>query len=221
MASAKPPPGSSVSSVTREVEALMRPAIRKIIRENTVEKAKSFASAANMPDEFVDGIEVRDGGFTAAGVMDYDIVNTFKGKFGEPLAEWFEEGTKRNYKIRPKLDHPVIGFSDAAPTQGAGYADRMEDEEPRNIYTERDVAYVEHGDETRRQHPAVLSWERDGVRYYRKEVTHPGREAVLSMYLAQSNSIEEVRRAAKAAVPRVRGYEVSVEVEWIPGGADG
>ena len=110
------------------------------------------------------------------GVLEFKLVNTFKGKFGEPLAEWFEEGTARFYKIRPKVDHPITGFNDAAATQSYGYEAREGDEEPRNIYTERDVANIEHGDDTTRQHPSVLHWFRDGKHHYRKEVTHPGRE---------------------------------------------
>ncbi len=218
MSSIVPPESSTAASVERDMYRMMTPAIEKILEDTVVGKAKSYADAAGLPEEFRDGIELRrtDSGGSAAPA--WDVVNTFKGKFGEPLAKWFEEGTKRNYPIRPKLDHAGYGFGDAQPVQGRGHERRDDDEEPRNLYTERDVAPIEHGDDTQRQHPSVLSWVRGGIRYFRKEVKHPGRPPTAAMDLAQQESIEDARRKVKAALPKVEGYDLKIELELIGAG---
>ena len=208
---------STGPAVTREVEDAIRPLVRKKLEDIVVEKAKTYAAAANLPDEFVDGIELRER--SGGGTVEFDLVNTFKGKFGEPLAEWFEEGTKRFYKIRPKVDHPTFGFGDAQPVLSRGQEAREDDENPRNIYTERDIAHIEHGDDTKRQHPSVLHWFRDGIHHYRKEVTHPGREPVLAMHLAQDAAMEDVRRIVQNIKVDAEGYDVTIDSEWVPGGA--
>ena len=214
-----PPPTATAASVAADVGAMMGPALEKIFASTVVDTARSYADAAALPEEFRDGVEMRKDPSTPATAAEWSLVNTFKGKFGEPLAEWFEEGTKRFYKIRPKVDHPQFGFGDSQPVIGTGHIAREGDDDPRNIYTERDVAHVEHGDDTSRQHPSVLHWFRYGSHHYRKEVTHPGRQPTAAMAMALENSIEEARRAAEAALPEVEGYELKIELELV--GEDG
>ncbi len=210
---------ASAATVEDDVGRLATPVIEKILNDTVIEKARSYADAAGLPEKFRDGIELRrnDSGASATS-PEWSVINTFRGKFGEPLAEWFEEGTKRGYVIRPKLDHPgAASGTDQQPHSGFGQRNREEDDEPRNIYTERDVAHVEHGDDTTRQHPSVLSWLTGGIRVFRKQVKHPGREPVAAMDLALHDSIAEARRAVEAALPEVDGYDVKVELELVRG----
>lgn len=102
------------------------------------QRAVSYASAQNLPLEFIDGIKLRK---SASG---YILYNDWIGKFNEPLAKWFEMGTKRHW-IEPKVKHPPGGRVEGRSTEE-----------------------VEHGDGTSIQHPSVLHWVSNGVNFFSK-----------------------------------------------------
>ena len=116
---------SSTASVSHGIEGYMDDLLKKLVEKHVLEKARSLARAAWLPDAFVDGLKV-----IRTDKYEYHLINTFKGKWGEPLALWYEKGTVQNYPIRPKVEHPT----------------------PEG-YTERDRARIYHGDDTTTQHP--------------------------------------------------------------------
>ena len=109
-----------------------------------IPECQRLALAANLPMGFVTGFEFRKTGFCQG-----KVVNTFGNK-DEPLAKWYNYGTKRYYRIAPKVEHPPGG--------------------PRAA---RDVEDVGEG---HIQHPSVLHWKdpETGEDVYRPEVIHPG-----------------------------------------------
>ena len=69
--------------------------IPRLIERHLLEPTIRLASAANMPTGFIKGIKLKQDG------KNYIIYNDWTGEKGEPLAEFFEYGTKRHY-IAPK-----------------------------------------------------------------------------------------------------------------------
>ena len=75
---------------------------RKLLMDTIVKEMIAYSNAAGMPKGFIDGITVKHKA-TANGKSTWTITNTWVGENGEPLAHWFEEGTKRNYPIEPRI----------------------------------------------------------------------------------------------------------------------
>lgn len=73
------------------------------IAETILRQAQMYARAANMPRKFIDNIRVE------SGPGGFDLVNEWKGKKGEPLAEWFEFGTERHW-VEPKDKDGVLAW---------------------------------------------------------------------------------------------------------------
>jgi hypothetical protein len=68
--------------------------IVEIAEKTIVKEIRNQASMRNMPQRYIDGIQAEYDG------SELWIWVDFKGKNGEPLDLWFEEGTKRHY-IKP------------------------------------------------------------------------------------------------------------------------
>lgn len=118
----------------------------KMVRDLVYKEMIQMAHAANMPDAFIKGIK-----FKKISKTRFRIYNDWKGPFNEPFAKWFEYGTKKNYPITPKVQHPKAF---------------------RRVT--RDQERIEHGDGTVVQHPSVLHWVKDGKHFFADEVIHPG-----------------------------------------------
>ena len=108
------------------------------IRDTVLAKAIALAYAANMPIGFIEGLQIVE---TATG---FQLYNDWAGEFGEPLAKWFEDGTRTHW-IEPKVKHPPGGNVQGRSTEKA-----------------------EHGDGTTVQHPSVLHWTKNGVSFFSK-----------------------------------------------------
>ena len=80
-------------------------ATEELIRTTIMEEIKRHAEAANLPKQYIDGLTLTlvEAG---SGSQKWRIVNTWEGPRGEPLARWFEAGTKRFYPIRPRVLQP-------------------------------------------------------------------------------------------------------------------
>lgn len=77
--------------------------IEKWMEETILSTVIAYCKAANLPQKFQDGIKIEqheDG---------YELVNTWVGDNGEPLATWFEYGT-RDHWVEPKNKEGVLAF---------------------------------------------------------------------------------------------------------------
>ena len=84
---------ASAAAVQGEVGRMMAPIIEKILNDTVVERARSFSDAAGLPEEFRDGIGLRREDSGASDTSpEWSVVNSFKGKFGEPLANGSRRG---------------------------------------------------------------------------------------------------------------------------------
>ena len=79
---------------------------RKLLMDTIVKEMIAYCHASNMPDKFIEGITLKHKS-NARGKSTWIITNTWEGTRGEPLAKWFEEGTKQNYPIIPRLYQSV------------------------------------------------------------------------------------------------------------------
>jgi len=114
-----------------------------------IPEIQAVARASNAPDEFVNGFK-----FVKTGKAKGKIINTW-GTQDNPLARYWNYGTKKNYEIRPKVEHPE-----------------------RRETRDRDIV----GDKGQRQHPESLRWiDQTGRRVFAKVVIHPGVEKTLAM----------------------------------------
>jgi hypothetical protein len=136
-----------------------------------IPEVKAVARAANLPEAFVESFEFRKTGRNKG-----KVVNTL-GTKDEPLAKWFNYGTKRNYPIEPKVKHPE-GTERAA----------------------RDADEVGDGQV---QHPTVLHWidPNTGEDRFASIVIHPGfpkTEAMeIGVRLGMKTLIPEVKKDVK------------------------
>lgn len=105
---------------------------------------KRMAVAAGLPREFVDGVKARVEG------NDVIVYNDWTGPFGEPLATFFNNGTKP-HEIRPKVEHPQGGH--ALP----GRSHEQIDPPDKKV-----------------QHPRALHWKKGGFNFFAKSVWNPG-----------------------------------------------
>lgn len=119
---------------------------RDLLESTIVDEMKRHARAANLPKEFIEGITL-ERKETSTGRSKWRIINTWKGPRGEPLARWFESGTKRDYPIIPRVYQPPK-------------TKRQKERTPK--YAKPDTGAT------------WLHWERDGEEHFRKAVTHPG-----------------------------------------------
>ena len=184
-----PPPNATIVSVQRDLHAFLEETIYASIRRYVLDKARSFALASNLPDKFADGME-----FIRTGPYEYRLVNKWRGKWGEPLAQWFEEGTKNNYIIEPKIMHRDL-----------------------DQYMGRDRARIAHGDGTQTHHPRFLAWFREGMWHFRRRVIHPGRIATNIMQKALDEGSDEAARHIRRLVPDIEGFVASVRIERLGG----
>ncbi len=104
-----------------------------------------MAQAANLPEKFIQGIDVEQ-----SGPFQITFFNDWSGKWDEPLAKWFNYGTKRNYVIENIVKHPKGGYR-------TGHSHEK----------------IDHPT-TRTQHPKVLHWKKNGVSHFARRVIHPG-----------------------------------------------
>ncbi len=118
--------------------------------EIVIPEAKRFATAMFLPQDFIEAIEFRKTGKNSGRV-----VNNFGGP-DVPLAVWFNYGTKRNYDIRPKVEHPEGSVRAARDREDVG--------------------------EGHVQHPTMLHWiDEYGQEHFAKVVVHPGFPQTLAM----------------------------------------
>ena len=116
-----------------------------------IPECKAMARAANTPKEFEDGFK-----FVKTGRNAGKVINTF-GSPELPLAKFFNYGTKKNYLIEPKVQHPK-----------------------GSVRAERDKDIV--GDDNEVVHPSVLKIPMpDGSFIFRAWVIHPGFVKSLAM----------------------------------------
>lgn len=132
-----------------------------------IPEIQSLARGANAPEEFVQGFK-----FVRTGRNKGKIINTFGSK-EVPLAKWWNYGTKRNYRIAPKVEHPR-GTERAA----------------------RDKEDIGGGSV---QHPEKLNWvDETGAMHFAYETIHPGRERILVMekgtQIGGNRMIQEVKK---------------------------
>ena len=182
----------SASVMRNTAESYIADVLRRLFERYVLNEAQSLAAAAGLPDKWIEGLEVAEVGWN-----EFHLVNTFAGEFGEPLAQWFEEGTKRNYPITPKVEHADVGQ-----------------------YTDRDLEEMEHGDHTIRQHPPVLAWHRDGEWHFRRKVIHPGIEGAWVMKRAVEEGTPKVQEGLYWFLvkhPEFAEYDVGLRVEMIEG----
>ena len=131
---------------------------------------KRHAEAANLPKEYMKGLTLTLVE-TGQSRQKWQITNTWKGKRGEPLASWFERGTKRNYPIIPRIHQPPKTKREkertpkyAKPSTGA----------------------------------SLLHWERpSGQHHYRAKVIHPGQprsDAMKKGFIAGKARLRDEKR---------------------------
>ena len=122
-------------------------ATEELIRTTIMEEIKRHAEAANLPKQYIDGLTLTlvEAG---SGSQKWRIVNTWEGPRGEPLARWFEAGTKRFYPIRPRVLQPPK-------------TKRQRERTPK--YAKPSTGAT------------LLHWERPkGQHHFRSQVIHPG-----------------------------------------------
>ena len=134
------------------------------------EYVKRAARAAGLPEKFILGVKAKK-----VGVGRAIIYNDWRGPNGEPLATYFNDGTKRNYVIEPKVVHPEGG---KAEFMGHS-SDRID---PPNKAV---------------QHPSVLHWEEGGKDFFAKRVIHPGQPATHVFQIG-------IREGRKALIQKVK-----------------
>lgn len=181
-----------VSAVRNSVETYIADMLRTLFERFILAEAKSLAAAAGLPDGFIEGLEIKETGWN-----EFHLINTWRGQWGQPLALWFEEGTKQGYPIVPKVEHPTA--------EG---------------YTDRDLEKMEHGDLTIRQHPPMLAWYRDGEWHFRRKVIHPGQQGRWVMKRALEEGVPKVREALYwwlVKHPEYAEYDIGLRVEMIEG----
>ena len=151
---------------------------RALAEQILLGEIERYASAANLPEKFIRGLEIRED--HQGTEVTYEVVNTWTNEFGLPLAEWFDQGTKQGYLIEPKVTHDPIGLS--APSDAGAPLHTDTPLEPETLHTDRDRARVQHDDTGYSvQHPSLLYWERDGEQHWRRTVIHPGQPAILAI----------------------------------------
>lgn len=139
----------SKDKVNIELDAQMETLFNSII----IPECKAMARAANAPQEFIDGFK-----FVKTGRNHGKVINTF-GSPDVPLAKWWNYGTKKNYLIEPKVQHPRD--AERAP---------------------RDIEQVGDDDEIKVVHPSMLKITLpDGSVIFRPAAIHPGIEKSLAM----------------------------------------
>lgn len=182
----------SMSAVRNALETYIADVLRGLFEKYVLEEARTLGAAAGMPDKWIEGLEVKETGWN-----EFHLINTFKGKFNEPLAQIFEEGTKRNYPITPKVEHDTL-----------------------EQYTDRDLKQIVHGDRTTHQHPPVLAWLRDGEWHFRRKVIHPGQPGGHVMKRAIEIGLPKVREGLMwylAKHPEYAEFDVGLQVEQVEG----
>ena len=134
----------------KQVENILDSRMESLFNNVVIPEMKRVAAAMLLPDKFIEGIS-----FVKKGRNAGSVINTFGGA-DLPLAAWFNYGTKRNYKIEPKVKHPA----------GAKRA-------------ERDKEDIGGGSVS---HPTVLHWKGSGGKdFFAKSVIHPGFPKTLAM----------------------------------------
>ena len=182
----------SASTVRTALETDISEVLRTLFEKYVLEEARSLGAASGMPDKWIDGLDMEE-----AGWNEFHLVNTFKGKFGEPLAQIFEEGTKQNYPITPKVEH-----------------------EDLSQYQDRDLAEIIHGDKTTHQHPPMLAWFRDGRWHFRRRVIHPGQPGSWAMRRAIEIGVPKVQEGLQwwiAKHPEYAEFDVGLQIELVEG----
>lgn len=208
--------GFEQSRVEREASIAAARVGRAIAEQTLLAEVVRYASAANLPDKFIRGLELREA--IHGDEITYEVFNTWTNEFGLPLAEWFDKGTANNYLIEPKVTHDTIGLD--APSAGAPHRTDTETEF-ETLQTERDRARIDHNETGYSvQHPSVLYWERDGEKHWRRTVIHPGRPAVNAVQRGLEAGQRRFAEALATAVARdlertAPGTELDVEAEVI------
>lgn len=118
-----------------------------------IPECQAIARAANCPQGFVQGFD-----FVKTGFGRGKIINTF-GSMDNPLAKYFNYGTKKNYLIEPKVQHPAGS--------------------PRSP---RDAEQVGTEEEPKVVHPTMLKITLpDGTIIFRPAAIHPGIEKSMAL----------------------------------------
>jgi hypothetical protein len=136
-----------------------------------IPEIKAISRAANAPEAFTESFY-----FLKTGKNAGKIINTL-GTKQKPLAKWFNYGTKRNYPITPKVQHP----------QGTPRAEREKEDIGGGHVSE----------------PSVLHWidPQTGKDMFREIVIHPGQPRTLAMEIGlrigQKRLIAEVKNQVK------------------------
>ena len=86
-----------------------------LIAETIVTEMIRAAQAANLPQNFIDGITL-----TKTGNTQWKIDNGWRGDNDEPLAIWFEHGTRRHW-VEPK-NAKVLAWQSEGPESGHAQA---------------------------------------------------------------------------------------------------
>ena len=96
-----------------------------ILKRTIVDEMVRAAQAANLPEEFVRGIEMHQEG------QKFVIENAWKSKDGAPLAVYFEHGT-RDHWIEA---HPLSWFQESAPTNPKAIYSQTSREFPAQLFS--------------------------------------------------------------------------------------
>ena len=205
------------AALEREAAIAMARVGRSLADQILLAEVVRYATAANLPEKFVRGLEVRETRDGADTV--YDVVNTWTNEFGLPLAEWFDQGTANDYLIEPKVTHDDIGLSAPSDAGAPVHTDTPLDSD--TLQTERDRARIEHNRTGHAvQHPSVLYWERDGERNWRRTVIHPGQPATLAIQRGLEAAQSRFAHALSVIVARqlertAPGAELELEAEVV------
>lgn len=96
----------------REVPEFINKNLQQWMEDTIVKSVLSYCRAANLPKAFRDGVKIER---TEQG---FALVNDWVGTNDEPLATWFEYGTKDHW-IEPKTKDGVLAFT---PQKNARHA---------------------------------------------------------------------------------------------------
>ena len=153
---------------------------RELIESTIIDEMKRHARAAKLPKKFIEGIKLENVA-ASRGRTKWRIYNDWEGPLGEPLASWFERGTKRNYPIIPRMDQPKK-------------TKRERERTPKYEKPSTGASY--------------LHWERpEGKHNFRKRVIHPGQPAHKAM--EQGMAVGRVRLQNEKKLQRLFGSNYS------------
>jgi hypothetical protein len=140
-----------------------------------IPETKRMASAMMLPTGFIESIR-----FEKTGYLKGKVIDDF-GAPDLPLAVWFNYGTKRNYPITPKVEHP----------EGAS---------PRAA---RDLEPIGDGHVS---HPSVLHWvDESGKDHFARKVIHPG----FPKTLAVEFGVQQGKKKLIEMLPKILESELS------------